>query len=135
LAEGIVRKLNMRLGMASGRSLQSMAKLCLRDRWKTSAASQIFIVAANLCEPINENLMELLVMIDALKSFVGHAALPPLSLITVMRGKIVGFAFGASADHRQGLVANMICKVGCASRGNRRPACGSNSGFLRCARG
>lgn len=63
LSKGIVRKLNMRLGMASvGRFSDGEVSVQIEENVRSR---EIFVVQPT-CAPTNENLMELLVMIDAL---------------------------------------------------------------------
>ena len=64
LSEGIVRKLNMRLGMATvGRFSDGEIAVEIEENVR---GKDVFIIQPT-CSPTNENLMELLVMIDALK--------------------------------------------------------------------
>lgn len=64
LSEGIVRKLNMRLGMATvGRFSDGEIAVEIEENVR---GKDVFIIQPT-CTPTNENLMELLVMIDALK--------------------------------------------------------------------
>jgi ribose-phosphate pyrophosphokinase len=64
LAEGIVRKLNMRLGMASvGRFSDGEIAVEIEENVR---GREVFLVQPT-CSPINENLMELLIMIDAFR--------------------------------------------------------------------
>jgi len=64
LAEGIVRKLNMRLGMASvGRFSDGEIAVEIEENVR---GREVFVVQPT-CSPINENLMELLIMIDAFR--------------------------------------------------------------------
>ncbi len=64
LSEGIVRKLNMRLGMASvGRFSDGEIVVEIEENVR---GKDVFVIQPT-CSPTNENLMELLVMIDALK--------------------------------------------------------------------
>ena len=64
LSRGIVRKLNMRLGMASvGRFSDGELAVELEENVR---GRDVFVIQPT-CTPVNENLMELLVMIDALK--------------------------------------------------------------------
>jgi ribose-phosphate pyrophosphokinase len=64
LAEGIVRKLNMRLGMASvGRFSDGEVAVEIEENVR---GREVFLVQPT-CAPINENLMELLIMIDAFR--------------------------------------------------------------------
>jgi len=64
LSEGIVRKLNMRLGLASvGRFSDGEVAVEIGENVR---GKDVFIIQPT-CSPNNENLMELLVMIDALK--------------------------------------------------------------------
>ena len=64
LAEGIVRKLNMRLGMASvGRFSDGEIAVEIEENVR---GREVFIVQPT-CTPINEHLMELLIMIDAMR--------------------------------------------------------------------
>jgi len=64
LAEGIVKKLNMRLGMASvGRFSDGEIAVEIEENVR---GREVFLVQPT-CAPINENLMELLIMIDAFR--------------------------------------------------------------------
>jgi ribose-phosphate pyrophosphokinase len=64
LSEGIVRKLNMRLGMAAvGRFSDGEIYVEIEENVR---GRDVFIVQPT-CAPTNENLMELLVMIDAMR--------------------------------------------------------------------
>ena len=63
LSEGIVKKLNMRLGMASvGRFSDGEVAVEIEENVR---GKNVFVIQPT-CSPTNENLMELLVMIDAL---------------------------------------------------------------------
>jgi ribose-phosphate pyrophosphokinase len=63
LSEGIVKKLNMRLGMASvGRFSDGEVAVEIEENVR---GKDVFVIQPT-CSPTNENLMELLVMIDAL---------------------------------------------------------------------
>ncbi|XBS22516.1 ribose-phosphate diphosphokinase [Methylomarinum sp. Ch1-1] len=64
LSEGIVRKLNLRLGMATvGRFSDGEIVVEIEENVR---GRDVFVIQPT-CSPTNENLMELLVMIDALK--------------------------------------------------------------------
>lgn len=64
LSEGIVKKLNMRLGMATvGRFSDGEIYVEIEENVR---GRDVFIVQPT-CSPTNENLMELLVMIDAMR--------------------------------------------------------------------
>lgn len=64
LAEGIVRKLNMRLGMVEvGRFSDGEIAVEIEENVR---GREVFLVQPT-CAPINENLMELLIMIDAFR--------------------------------------------------------------------
>lgn len=64
LAEGIARKLNMRLGHATiGRFIDGEIAVEIEENVR---GREIFIIQPT-CTPINENLMELLIMIDAFR--------------------------------------------------------------------
>ena len=64
LSEGIVKKLNMRLGMAAlGRFSDGEIAFEVEENVR---GKEIFVIQPT-CSPTNENLMELLVMIDAIK--------------------------------------------------------------------
>jgi len=64
LAEGIARKLNMRLGLATiGRFIDGEIAVEIEENVRSR---EIFIIQPT-CSPINENLMELLIMIDAFR--------------------------------------------------------------------
>ena len=64
LSEGIVKSLNMRLGMATvGRFSDGEIAIEIEENVR---GKDVFVIQPT-CSPTNENLMELLVMIDALK--------------------------------------------------------------------
>jgi len=64
LSEGIVKKLNMRLGIATvGRFSDGEIAVEIEENVR---GKDVFVIQPT-CSPTNENLMELLVMIDALK--------------------------------------------------------------------
>jgi len=64
LSEGIVRKLNMRLGMATvGRFSDGEIYVEIEENVR---ARDVYIIQPT-CSPTNENLMELLIMIDAMR--------------------------------------------------------------------
>jgi ribose-phosphate pyrophosphokinase len=64
LSDGIAKKLNMRLGMAAvGRFSDGEIAVEIQENVR---GKDVFIIQPT-CSPANENLMELLVMIDALK--------------------------------------------------------------------
>jgi ribose-phosphate pyrophosphokinase len=64
LSEGIVKKLNMRLGMAAvGRFSDGEVAVEIEENVR---GRDIFVIQPT-CSPTNDNLMELLVMMDALK--------------------------------------------------------------------
>jgi ribose-phosphate pyrophosphokinase len=64
LSEGIVKKLNMRLGMAAvGRFSDGEIAVEIEENVR---GKDVFVIQPT-CSPTNENLMELLVMIDAFK--------------------------------------------------------------------
>jgi len=64
LSEGIVKKLNMRLGMAAvGRFSDGEVAVEVEENVR---GKDVFVIQPT-CSPTNENLMELLVMIDALR--------------------------------------------------------------------
>jgi ribose-phosphate pyrophosphokinase len=64
LSDGIVKKLNMRLGMATvGRFSDGEIAVEIEENVR---GRDVFVIQPT-CSPTNENLMELLVMIDALK--------------------------------------------------------------------
>jgi ribose-phosphate pyrophosphokinase len=64
LSEGIVKKLNMRLGMATvGRFSDGEVVVEIEENVR---GKDVFVIQPT-CSPTNENLMELLIMIDALK--------------------------------------------------------------------
>ena len=64
LAKGVVKKLNMRLGMATvGRFSDGEVAVEIEENVR---GKDVFIIQPT-CSPTNENLMELLVMIDALR--------------------------------------------------------------------
>lgn len=110
LSQGIVKKLNMRLGMASvGRFSDGEVAVEVRENVR---GKDVFVIQPT-CSPTNENLMELLVMIDALKR-------ASASRITA----VIPYYGYARQDRRTRsarvpisakLVASMICNAG-ASR-------------------
>jgi ribose-phosphate pyrophosphokinase len=64
LSEGIVKKLNMRLGMATvGRFSDGEIAVEIEENVR---GKDVFVIQPT-CSPTNENLMELLVMMDAMK--------------------------------------------------------------------
>ena len=64
LAKGVIKKLNIRMGMASvGRFSDGEVAVEIEENVRET---DVFIIQPT-CSPTNENLMELLVMIDALK--------------------------------------------------------------------
>jgi ribose-phosphate pyrophosphokinase len=64
LSEGIVKKLNMRLGMATvGRFSDGEIAVEIEENVRSK---DVFVIQPT-CSPTNENIMELLVMMDALK--------------------------------------------------------------------
>lgn len=107
LAEGMVRKLNMRLGMATiGRFIDGEIAVEIEENVR---AREVFIVQPT-CAPINENLMELLIMIDAFRR-------SSASVITA----VIPYYGYARQDRRTRsarvpitakLVAKMICAAG-----------------------
>ncbi len=107
LAEGIVRKLNMRLGMATiGRFIDGEIAVEIEENVR---GREVFIVQPT-CAPINENLMELLIMIDAFRR-------SSASVITA----VIPYYGYARQDRRirsarvpitAKLVATMICAAG-----------------------
>ncbi|MGY6214794.1 ribose-phosphate diphosphokinase [Methylolobus aquaticus] len=107
LAEGIARKLNMRLGMARvGRFSDGEIQLEIDEHVR---GREVFVVQPT-CAPINDNLMELLIMIDALRR----------SSASVITAVIPYFGY-ARQDRRirsarvpitAKLVAKMICSAG-----------------------
>lgn len=107
LAEGVVRKLNMRLGMATvGRFSDGEIAVEIEEHVR---GREVFVIQPT-SQPINENLMELLVMIDALRR----------SSASVITAVIPYFGY-ARQDRRirsarvpitAKLVAKMICSAG-----------------------
>jgi ribose-phosphate pyrophosphokinase len=107
LAEGIVRKLNMRLGMATvGRFSDGEILIEIEEHVR---GREVFVVQST-CAPINDNLMELLIMIDALRR-------SSASVITA----VIPYYGYARQDRRirsarvpitAKLVAKMICAAG-----------------------
>jgi ribose-phosphate pyrophosphokinase len=107
LAEGVVRKLNMRLGMATvGRFSDGEIAVEIEEHVR---GREVFVIQPT-SQPINENLMELLVMIDALRR----------SSASVITAVIPYFGY-ARQDRRirsarvpitAKLVAKMICAAG-----------------------
>jgi ribose-phosphate pyrophosphokinase len=107
LAEGVVRKLNMRLGMATvGRFSDGEIAVEIEEHVR---GREVFVIQPT-SQPINENLMELLVMIDALRR----------SSASVITAVIPYFGY-ARQDKRirsarvpitAKLVAKMICAAG-----------------------
>jgi len=107
LAEGIVRKLNMRLGMATiGRFIDGEIAVEIEENVR---GREVFLIQPT-CAPINENIMELLVMIDAFRR-------SSASVITA----VIPYYGYARQDRRirsarvpitAKLVARMICSAG-----------------------
>lgn len=107
LAEGMVRKLNMRLGMATiGRFIDGEIAVEIEENVR---GREVFIIQPT-CAPINENLMELLIMIDAFRR----------SSASVVTAVIPYYGY-ARQDRRTRsarvpisakLVAKMICAAG-----------------------
>ncbi|BBA35245.1 ribose-phosphate pyrophosphokinase [Methylocaldum marinum] len=107
LAEGIVRKLNMRLGMATiGRFIDGEIAVEIEENVR---GREVFLIQPT-CAPINENIMELLVMIDAFRR-------SSASVITA----VIPYYGYARQDRRirsarvpitAKLVAKMICAAG-----------------------
>jgi ribose-phosphate pyrophosphokinase len=107
LAEGIVRKLNMRLGMATiGRFIDGEIAVEIEENVR---GREVFVVQPT-CAPINENIMELLVMIDAFRR-------SSASVITA----VIPYYGYARQDRRirsarvpitAKLIAKMICAAG-----------------------
>jgi ribose-phosphate pyrophosphokinase len=107
LAEGIVRPLNMRLGMATiGRFSDGEIAVEIEENVR---GREVFVIQPT-CSPINENLMELLIMIDALRR-------SSASVITA----VIPYYGYARQDRRirssrvpitAKLVAKMICSAG-----------------------
>jgi ribose-phosphate pyrophosphokinase len=107
LAEGIVRKLNMRLGMATiGRFIDGEIAVEIEENVR---GREVFVIQPT-CAPINENIMELLVMIDAFRR-------SSASVITA----VIPYYGYARQDRRirsarvpitAKLVAKMICAAG-----------------------
>lgn len=107
LSEGIVRKLNMRLGLATvGRFSDGEIAVEIEENVRSR---EVFVIQPT-CSPINENLMELLVMIDALRRSSAR-------LITA----VIPYYGYARQDRRTRsarvpisakLVAKMICAAG-----------------------
>ncbi|MEY2700271.1 MAG: hypothetical protein RIQ52_1026 [Pseudomonadota bacterium] len=107
LAEGIVRKLNMRLGMASvGRFSDGEIVVEIEEHVR---GREVFIVQPT-CAPINENLMELLVMMDALRrsSAASITAVLPYYGYARQDRRIRSARVPITAK----LVAKMICAAG-----------------------
>ena len=107
LAEGIVRKLNMRLGMATiGRFVDGEIAFEIEESVR---GREVFIVQPT-CSPISENLMELLIMIDAFRrssASVVTAVIPYYGYARQDR-RIRSARVPISAK----LVAKMICAAG-----------------------
>jgi ribose-phosphate pyrophosphokinase len=107
LAEGIVRKLNMRLGMATiGRFIDGEIAVEIEENVR---GREVFLIQPT-CAPINENIMELLVMIDAFRR-------SSASVITA----VIPYYGYARQDRRirsarvpitAKLVAKMVCAAG-----------------------
>jgi ribose-phosphate pyrophosphokinase len=107
LAEGIVRKLNMRLGMATiGRFIDGEIAVEIEENVR---GREVFVVQPT-CAPINENIMELLIMIDAFRR-------SSASVITA----VIPYYGYARQDRRirsarvpitAKLIAKMICAAG-----------------------
>lgn len=110
LAEGIVRKLNIRLGMATiGRFIDGEIAVEIEENVR---GREVFIVQPT-CAPINENIMELLIMIDALRR-------SSASVITA----VIPYYGYARQDRRirsarVPITAKMVAKMICASGADR----------------
>ena len=77
LAQGVVENLNMRLGLATvGRFSDGEVAVEIEENVR---GKDVFIIQPT-CQPTNENLMELLVMIDATVSYT-HLTLPTNYLV------------------------------------------------------
>jgi ribose-phosphate pyrophosphokinase len=107
LAEGIVRKLNMRLGIATiGRFVDGEIAFEIEESVR---GREVFIIQPT-CSPISENLMELLIMIDAFRrssAGVVTAVIPYYGYARQDR-RIRSARVPISAK----LVAKMICAAG-----------------------
>jgi ribose-phosphate pyrophosphokinase len=107
LAEGIARKLNMRLGTATiGRFVDGEIAVEIEESVR---GREVFIVQPT-CAPINENLMELLIMIDAFRrssSAIITAVIPYYGYARQDR-RIRSARVPITAK----LVAKMICAAG-----------------------
>ena len=90
LSEGIVRKLNMRLGMATvGRFSDGEIAVEIEENVR---GRDVFVIQPT-CSPINENLMEFFVMIDALKRCFGvgyHGGYPVFRLCEARQADPLG---------------------------------------------
>lgn len=110
LAEGIVRKLNMRLGMATvGRFSDGEILVEIEEHVR---GREVFVVQPT-CAPINDNLMELLIMIDALQR-------SSASLITA----VIPYFGYARQDRRirsarVPITAKLVAKTICAAGADR----------------
>jgi ribose-phosphate pyrophosphokinase len=107
LAEGIVRKLNMRMGMATvGRFIDGEIAVEIEENVR---GREVFVIQPT-CAPINENLMELLIMIDAFRrsSAAVVTAVMPYYGYSRQDRRIRSARVPITAK----LVAKMICAAG-----------------------
>lgn len=107
LAEGIAKKLNMRLGMATvGRFSDGEISVEIEENVR---GREVFVVQPT-CAPTNDNLMELLVMIDALRRSSAHTITAVIPYFGYARqDRRIRFARVAITAK---LAAKMICVAG-----------------------
>lgn len=110
LAEGMVRKLNMRLGMATiGRFIDGEIAVEIEENVR---GREVFIIQPT-CAPINENLMELLIMIDAFRR----------SSASVVTAVIPYYGYARqdrrTRSARVPITAKLVAKMICAAGANR----------------
>ena len=61
--------------------------MCIRDRYETVRGSDVFLINST-CKPVNDSLMELLIMIDACKPVsYTHLRYSPSPFFTGIRGQ------------------------------------------------
>jgi phosphoribosylpyrophosphate synthetase len=107
LAEDVVRHLNMRLGRATvGRFSDGEVNVEIMENVR---GKDVFVLQST-CEPTNDSLMEIMLMVDALASCLGRPHHRRHSLFRLCPPGSPG-AFGARADYRR-VVADMLTVVG-----------------------
>jgi len=109
LAESIAKKLNVKLGLRSIRRFPSGEIIC--EPIESVRGKAVFIIQST-CPPVNENLMELLIFVDALK----RASASEINVII----PYFGYARqDRKAKPRQPITASLVAKLLVASGVNR----------------